>query len=627
MGSAGGWLLAVIVVTVLAAYATAGWLRRRFEASHPGEYPLFTQLVGDDPLLTAAVFGGTAAGYAVVLFVIRFVATRALRRHGGATPSPGRAAVAVEWAFAAWWRLALVLVVLWSPLLVLRWPGAVNPDFALMVTEITTARSEYAPDAFKPYDVYPIAYSLIPEGDLLWSNHHNAFLTLLYGLVTGASGVLLHSYIPAIVVLASSQAAFTIFALARALQLLGRHVAKSWPKAVALALTVGCVMTPLWSMDLSKNPLFAAAFVWWFGLVVHAVLSRDAVRRGWVWEIAIATTVMIVSAKFAVYIAVVGALFLVFRRRGWLGVVLGMLLPVLVFQIVLRGLIGLGVVISDDPVEARVLQLQQVALTLREHPNALNDDERAEVEKIFDIEQMTKVYNPENADPVKSSGYEENGSYRWRTVRQEDWSGFTEIWAKLAARHPDTYLNALLLKSDRYLDPLARAYPWPPLAALDWQLSYTFDLTGVNDAGRAALQTGLADVYESPFRYLISPSIWAIFTILVSAAAITLRRPGVLAWTVPLALQAGVAILSPLNGSGRYLLGLTYSAGLVVLALLAQRGDAAGETEPSGDGADDLLQTDAASPVTDVAAPPAFPAEEAPLRKGFSPASNAAAMP
>ncbi|GAB2518955.1 hypothetical protein GCM10027064_15730 [Microbacterium petrolearium] len=573
MSSAGGWLLAVIVVTVLAAYATAGWLRRRFEASHAGEYPLFTQLIGDDPLLTVAVFGGTAAGYAFVLFIIRCVATRALRRRVGATPSPGRAAVAVEWAFAAWWRLALILVVLWSPLLVLRWPGAVNPDFALMVTEITTARSEYAPDAFKPYDVYPIAYSLIPEGDLLWSNHHNAFLTLLYGLVTGASGVLLHSYIPAIVLLASSQAAFTIFALARALQLVGRHVAKSWPKAVALALTVGCVMTPLWSMDLSKNPLFAAAFVWWFGLVVHAVLSRDAVRRGWVWEIAIATTVMIVSAKFAVYIAVVGALFLVFRRRRWLGVVLGMLLPVLVFQIALRGLIGFGVVISDDPVEARVLQLQQVALTLREHPEALNDDERAEVEKIFDIEQMTKVYNPENADPVKSSGYADNGSYRWRSAEQDDWASFDAVWAKLAARYPDTYLDALLLKSDRYLDSRALVNPAPPLHTLDWQLRYTFDLTGLNDAGRKALAQTVAAVNDSAFRYLISFAPWAVLTVLLCTAAVMMRRRGALAWTVPLAVQVGVAILSPLNGSGRYLLGLTYTAGAVLLALVAGRDD------------------------------------------------------
>lgn len=569
-------LLPAIVIGVIAAYTAVGWLRRAHEAATHAEPLLFSRELAEHLPLAALVFVVAAAVCAGVVIALRWVARAALASGSGG--APGTLGAAVAWVYARWWRLALVLAVVWAPLLALRWPGAVNPDFALMVTEIAKTRSEFAPGEARPFDVYPIAYSLIPDGELVWSNQHNAFLTLVYGGVAALSGVLFHSYVPGIVLLSGTQALFTLFALGRALQLVGRGVARPGMKAAALALTAAGAMIALWSMDLSKNPLFAAAFVWWLALVIdRALLSR---RRWWVAETLVATTVMILSVKFGLYVALAGALLLLLHRAGWRAVALGVLVPVAVLQVALRGLIGVGVVIPDDPTEARVTQLQQVALIAREDPAALTPERRAVIERVFDLDAMVAAYVPETADPVKSSGFEDNGSYRWRTVQPQDWDGFTGVWLQLAAERPDLFVDAFLLKSDKYLDPAADTYPWPPLRTWDWTVSYSLDLSGVNPGGRSALEAGLAAAYASPARYLISPSAWAVLTLLLCAVAVSLRRPGAMTWSLLLALQIGVALLAPLNGSGRYLLGVIYAAGVVFLALGLR------PTRPAADDAD-----------------------------------------
>lgn len=557
------WAFAALVVAVLAAFATVGVLRRRFEADPSGDYPLFTQLAAAAPWLSIGVFLGAAAAYAAAIALIRLLARRAVRA-GDATGSPWARTIA--WVYRSWWRIALVLAVLWSPWFVMRWPGAVNPDFALMVTEIAMTRSEFAPGAIPPYDVYPIAHALIPDGETVWSNQHNAFLTLAYGVVAGASGAVFHSYVPGIVLLSSTQALFTLFALGRALQLVGRSAPRTWVRTAALAVTAAAIAIPLWSMDLSKNPLFAAASVWWLALLIERTLSGTR-RRLWAWELAISTTLIIVSAKFGVYIALVGAVMLLVQRLGWRAIVAAMIAPIAVVQVALQALMGLGILIPDDPIEARVVQLQQIALILREDPDAVSAADRAVLERVFDTEAMARVYVPDSADPVKSSGFGDNGSYRWQTVRPEDWDGFTGVWLDLAAARPDLFVDAFLLKTDRFLDPVAEVWPLPPTAPMDWTVSYSLDLTDVGAPGRAALEAIGQGVYRTPAALPFSASAWTVVTVLLCVAAITLRRRGAWVWSLPLALQVGVALLSPLNGSGRYLLGLMYAAGLVLLAL------------------------------------------------------------
>ncbi|GGH37549.1 DUF6020 family protein [Microbacterium album] len=567
--------LPVVVIAVLALYATAGWLRREFALRHGNEgYPLFSELIAADPLRPGLVFLLVAAGYTAVFFALRWLVARASGPVGTGLGRTGRAAKTVDWVFARWWRLSLALLVLWAPLLALRWPGAVNPDFALMVTEIAQRRSEFPGDAFKPYDIYPIAYHLLPAGDLIWSNQHNAFLTLIYGGMAGVSGAVFQSYIPGVVVLTTGQALFTVFALGRALALAARHVERRWVKVAGLALTAGSVMTPLWSMDLSKNPLFAAAVVWWLALLLEFAFGHE-IRRRWGAEVAAATVVVLVSVKFGVYVAALGLMLLLITRRRPRLLLAALLTPILVFVVLLRGLMVAGLVIPDDSVETRVVQLQQMALTLREHPDALDERDRARLERVFDIEAMTRVYDPDNADPVKSSGLDDNGSYRWRTVSAEDWSHVTGIWARLGARYPALYVDAFLLKSHRYLDIASESPPWPPLRTITWSVTYSLDLTGVNDGGRELLASGLAAAHREPvLRLVMSASAWAVATILLCTVAISLRRPRAALYALPLALQAGVALLSPLNGAARYLLGLVYAAGLVFMALGMRDGTA-----------------------------------------------------
>lgn len=575
-----GWLV-VVVVTL----ATTAGLVDRYLGPDDADYLLLTREVADHPLPALLLLLVSLAAYAAIFGSMRLLLEAWRDGSPSLPPRAGsrlgaRVVRLVDWTYARWWRVALVLAVVWLPWYVSSFPGQPSPDPANMITEFVSQRSDFAGAApfadangTLPYVDYPTSSYLLTDGDRLWSNHHPFYLMLAYGAVCSASIAVFDSLVPALLLLSAASALLTLVAFGRALAILGTLVPGWRPRALALAVLALSPLIALWSMAEHKNQLFCAAFVWWLALLARLVHSEGPVGRRWYAETLAVSTVMATTVQFGWIILVVQALAMVVLRRERVAALVALGLPALLVYGSVTALTAQGTLIPSDPIETKGVQLQVLGLVLNEHPDALTTEQRADLSRIFDLDAFAASFDPSSSDPLKSTGplSRKSASFRYETVQADDWDTFNAIVLDVASRYPGTALDGLFLKSYRYLDPLDRGTDWYP----PWSGDYDRVVDGhavaplqPNLSLRSWTRERFFDCYGAEAcRPTISHGVRTVAVVLLLAAAIACRRRFAWLWALPFALQLAIAGVSPLSAGGRYVLAFTYGLAVVLLLL------------------------------------------------------------
>ncbi|MEK0306115.1 DUF6020 family protein [Bifidobacterium favimelis] len=538
-----------------------------------------------------------------------------------------------------WRAITMVLVVgwLWIYVTLLAAFGAdlnsQSREFATWICQLEGGHPPYR-DGFTPMDVYPTARYLWPIEPTFLTDHHNIALTFLYGGTIFLSKRLTGSGDWGIILLAGMQLLFAAFCCgtaadrflnshspatppvrplsagtgraAAAVRGVRHHTAAgsdgmspggSGPLARGLILLffLVCPLSVFSTISLTKSTLFAFAFVWWFGIWHELGIgprpadgsrgdgAPDGRRRPRLTTLAgfaLSTLVMLMSAKYAVYIvAVQFILALLTDHRRWKTYVVCLLLPLAAFQGALSGLEYSGLVIPGDPIEGRSLQLQQVARTARDQASAIPEDARQALSPIMDLRAAGEEYTPNEADRVKSSGLETKTTvYKWKTVTAADMKRLDRAWLEVGRRAPLTYLDAFMAESYGYFDVGDPAYV--PVA---YYLNNGFvqDDTdhighwchGWRDAVAGFVRTWTAiPVLGWPAK----GNFWVVCALLLIGAQMAAGSWRGLVGQFPLLLMMGVMILSPANNFERHMLPVAFVVGFVLLSLVRGRKTLAG---------------------------------------------------
>lgn len=571
-----------------------------------------------------------------------------------------------------WWKIALVLVIgwLWVPITLIAAFGA---DIRSQFREFSWAWNQWTGlkqpyigfFSFVPMDIYPTAHYLWPAKPTYLTDQHNIVLTLIYGGVATISRYFTDANDWGIVFLACGQLLFAAFCLAATANRFFNHpwlkprkktmgffsaASKTdWsasalplepdsvqtstlqkadasrsvgplPRFFILLLFLICPLVLFSTISLTKSPLFAFAFVWWFGVgyeilctaklrqqsshkdsMAHAgsgkldtngesntTVSPNAddlrtsqnsipcydriilhLRKRTFIALIFSTLVMLISVKYALYIILFELVIaLIADHKRWKTYVIGMLLPIVLFE----GAVGLatheGDIINGDPIESHGVQLQQIARVAVLNPGGIPQDARNKLAPIFNLDQMAEAYSQQDADPVKSSGIQtKRVSYRWRTVTKADMKNFNAAWLEIVKANPRICLDALLAKSYGYFDIMDKPY-----IDMTYYVVYAggANLTDWIGNWQAAWRKNITDFEENwsskpVLGWLIHGNTYVIITLLLGAAEVILRRWKTLATHLPLLLLMGVMITSPANNFERHMLPLVFVLGFVLL--------------------------------------------------------------
>ena len=103
---------------------------------------------------------------------------------------------------------------------------------------------------------------------------------------------------------------------------------------------------------------------------------------------------------------------------------------------------------SEGPVEMLSIPLQQIGRTLREQPDALDEQDQALIETLYGEGDPGQIYDATLADPLKwAVSYD---------ALEENFAQLLGLWARLGLRYPVPYLEAFLIQNLPYLLPGAQ---------------------------------------------------------------------------------------------------------------------------------------------------------------------------
>lgn len=526
-----------------------------------------------------------------------------------------------------WRRIWLVLAIgwLWIPTTLLVAYGAdilsQTREFAWAWNQWTGLEQPYIGFfSFVPMDIYPTAHYMWSTDPTYLTDQHNIVLTVIYGASAALSRYLTGSNDAGFVVLAALQWLFAGFCCASAanrffnlpwiprtapapdyahperlrtatpidfahpergprIHTLTAHTpAPAGPlaRALVMLLFLCCPLVTFSTISLTKSPLFAFAFTWWFGLMYELYMThRNAPARPQrtrpvtIAALVVSCVVMLVSAKYAWYILLIQVvLSLLADRRRWRLYLLTLLLPTVLVHGAIALLIGSGAIIGGDPIESRGAQLQMIARVAQRNPGAIPESAARKLAPIFNIDQMAQAYRSEDADPVKSSGIQSKKvSYRWRSVTAEDMKQFNAAWLEIVRADPQTAFDALFAKSYGYFDVFDP--PYVPMSyyvdndyvqqSNTWIKHYNHDWRG-----------GVAHVVRQWSRipvlgWVTHGNFYVTLTLLIGAAELALRRWRALSWHMPLLLLMGVMITAPANNFERHMLPIAFVFGFLCI--------------------------------------------------------------
>ncbi len=560
--------------------------------------------------------------------------------HDAAHSRPGRAVHAVvTWVGRkltrctdCWWKLMLVFLIgwLWVPTTLLAAFGA---DIRSQIREFSWAWNQWTGlkqpyigfFSFVPMDIYPTAHYLWPDNPTYLTDQHNVVLTVFYGAVAAISRGLTGSNDVGIVVLAVMQWLFAAFCCAatanRFFDLPWRRLGVGtfdfshperhdcWnmrdfahPEAGVVSrpsrLRAGaktrfcillfflvCPLTVFSTISLTKSPLFAFSFVWWFGVwyelhmthitalpTINGKPTRLRMRSH--MALLVSSCMMLISAKYAWYIIVFAAIIALLNdRKRWKTYVLMLLLPTLLIHGGIVFLTNSGAIISGDPIESRGIQLQQIARVAKYNPQGISQSAAEKLEPIFNLDQMAEAYYRQDADPVKSSGIQaKKVSYKWRTVTQEDMENFNEAWLEIVKDNPVIALDAFFAECFGYFNVTDLPY-----VSMDYYVNNDYVQSDnewigqYNHDWRDAI-AGFAKGWGNipVIGWVAHGNLYVTLTLLIGAAEVVLRRWRSLSWHLTLLLLMGVMITAPANNFERHMLPVAFVFGFLCLQFVRE---------------------------------------------------------
>ena len=535
--------------------------------------------------------------------------------HDAAHSRPGRALHAViVWTGRkltrctdCWWKLMLVFVIgwLWIPTTLLAAFGA---DIRSQIREFSWALNQWTGlkqpyigfFSFVPMDIYPTAHYMWPDNPTYLTDQHNVVLTVFYGAMVTFARHLTGSNDAGIVTLAALQTLFAVFCCAAAAN---RFLNRPWigktatdsaapPQAGGLArflillFFMVCPLAVFSTISITKSPLFAFSFVWWFsvwyelvqtwhpaGTRKHpqtpAIATPVHLPRHSFIAFILATSVMLISAKYAWYIiALQIVLALIADRKRWATYVVALLIPTVLIHGGISFAISSGAIIGGDPIESRGVQLQMIARVAQRNPDGISDEAKKNLAPVFNLDQMADAYSQQDADPVKSSGIQaKKVSYKWRTVTPEDMTNFNKAWFEIVKDNPIIALDALLAKCFGYFNVNDQPY-----VSMDYYVTSDYvqkNSTWIKDYNHDWREhiAGFTRVWGGipVLGWPTHGNFYVVMTLLIGAAEVIRRRWLTLMTHIPLLLLMGVMITAPANNFERHMLPVAFVFGFVVL--------------------------------------------------------------
>ncbi len=412
--------------------------------------------------------------------------------------------------------------------------------------------------AFAPGSVCYDAYVQLAQfgGHEPWSTHHPVFSTLLYGSVfsAGAAAGGANGGVLALVIM---QTLCFAGALTYEVRVMERAGAPRWVLVCTVAFFCIVPIFGSYCQWVVKDALFACIFALYMCSVVlyAADPRRFCASKGSMAMLLISAAALGLIRNNAIYVVILSLPFLVLfhdgaraRLRALVPLVLAIVASVCINQVC----VAIVQAESGSIKEALSIPFQQTARFAREHPQDVQEWERAAIDQALGYDTLASRYVPTLSDEVKAP-FDDDASL----------SDYLSAWASQGARDPLLYLDATAENTYLYWSlhahaPFKNEFVWFTQPRNDEGFSWSYWMP--NEVS-AAMYTYIQVMRELPLVGFLSQAGLYAWLLLIEAAYLLSRGRGrYLIVLLPCLILLLTYIAGPSNGSMRYALPFATTA-------------------------------------------------------------------
>lgn len=407
------------------------------------------------------------------------------------------------------------------------------------------------------------AINLINDNVII-NKHHSVLFTMILGNVVKFGHYIL-SYSFGIFLFIILQVAILIAIFTFLIYYLKKIKTPTWMRVFALLFFCLSPIVSSYAIAAIKDTLGAILILFYNICLFQIIRNYDGFVKKKIFIIAFMICILLIlmiksNSMYVIITSYATLLFAFWKSRKKLKkLVMILLLPLTLFlgydKILLPSLDVTGTNIK----ESYSVQFMQIARLAHRNKNAISDSDKKIIDKVLDYEAISRDYTPDLSDPVKNT-------YK-KDVTEEELDDFWKVYFKYFKKYPKVYIASFLNGIYAYFFP--EVGETKGIIKIDNRIgdSSKFKIVNLDKFEDARyINKALQDIFiKLPFFSFFNHVAFHDWFLILSVIYIIKKK--CYKYIVPISSLIAIflsCLISPVNGSFRYILPIVFSVPLIL---------------------------------------------------------------
>ena len=407
------------------------------------------------------------------------------------------------------------------------------------------------------------AINLINDNVII-NKHHSVLFTMILGNVVKFGHYIL-SYSFGIFLFIILQVAILIAIFTFLIYYLKKIKTPTWMRVFALLFFCLSPIVSSYAIAAIKDTLGAILILFYNICLFQIIRNYDGFVKKKIFIIAFMICILLIlmiksNSMYVIITSYATLLFAFWKSRKKLKkLVMILLLPLTLFlgydKILLPSLDVTGTNIK----ESYSVQFMQIARLAHKNKNAISDSDKEIIDKVLDYEAISRDYTPDLSDPVKNT-------YR-KDVTEEELDDFWKVYFKYFKKYPKVYIASFINGIYAYFFP--EVGETKGIIKIDNRIgeSSKFEIVNLDKFEDARyINKALQDIFiKLPFFSFFNHVAFHDWFLILSVIYIIKKK--CYKYIVPISSLIAIflsCLISPVNGSFRYILPIVFSVPLIL---------------------------------------------------------------
>lgn len=505
------------------------------------------------------MIGYTCLNYGALLFIVHLIQmiSNDKNSHGNNRKNDTKSRGAVKKFLSKHYIIisGLVILLLWIPRMIIYYPGVASGDTVDSLAQFFNIKSMCWSAR---------AINLVNDNVII-NKHHSVFFTMLLGIFVSL-GKEIYSYKLGMFLFIIFQTILTLIAFLFLIKSMKKNNIPSLVIAFSVIFIGGSSIISSYVIAAIKDTIGACFVLIYNILLLSIIVDGDKFFKNITQQIFFAFSLLIILLIKSNSLFIVGVssfsllIYLSKKSREWMKkMIIVLLVPIGIFFVYDKVILPYFEVTGTNKKESYSIPFMQISRLAHNNETAITEEDQEIIDKVLSYSAVKNSYDPELADGVKNTFKKD--------ATDEEFNDFWKVYFKYLKKYPRVYVAGFVNSTYAYIYP--DAGETKGLLEIDYRIGEKtkFKLVNLTEFSDFRLIMECFDEIKTdlPIFSLFNHVAYYDWFLLLSMVLVIIKKR--YKYLIPMMSLFAIFIssmISPVNGSFRYILAIVFCMPLIL---------------------------------------------------------------